>query len=428
VAACFSVYRTYVVPERNEIGEEDRKRIQRAIESAKGNRADIDGGLFDFMRDVLTLKVIGKTETEFVNRFEQFTAPVMAKGVEDTAYYCWNRLAAMNEVGGDPDCDGFTLEHFHNYQMRMQQTFPMTMTTLGTHDTKRSDDVRARMIVLTEMPDAFAEAVRRWSTHNAKFRGGDQIDTGTEWFLYQTLVGAWPISKERLREYMQKAMREAKVRTSWVANNAEYENALSGYIDAILGDQEFVAELEKFVGEIATAGRINSLAQTLMKYTAPGVPDLYQGGELWDFTLVDPDNRRPVDYGRRAGLLKEMQSLNVGQVLERGDEGLPKLWVVHKALLLRKEHPGWFGPAAEYAPLPVEGRERERVIAYRRGDRVLTVVPRWSQAAKAWGETAVEVPEGRWKNRLTGAEFEGGRVLVGELLKTFPVALLTREN
>jgi (1->4)-alpha-D-glucan 1-alpha-D-glucosylmutase len=428
VAACFSVYRTYVVPERNEIGEEDRKRIHRAIESAKGNRADIDGGLFDFMRDVLTLKVIGKTETEFVNRFQQFTAPVMAKGVEDTAYYCWNRLAAMNEVGGDPDCDGFTLEHFHNYQMRMQQTFPMTMTALSTHDTKRSDDVRARMIVLTEMPDRFAEVVRRWSTHNAKFRSGDQIDPGTEWFLYQTLVGAWPISAERLREYMQKAMREAKVRTSWVANNAEYENALNAYIGAILGDQEFVAEVGKFVEEIATAGRANSLAQTLMKYTAPGVPDLYQGGELWDFSLVDPDNRRAVDYVRRAGLLKEMQSLNVGQVLERGDDGLPKLWVVHKALLLRKDHPGWFGPAAEYAALVVEGTERERVIAYRRGERVLTVVPRWSHEAKAWGETTVDVPEGRWKNRLTWAVVEGGRVLVGELLKDFPVALLTLEG
>jgi (1->4)-alpha-D-glucan 1-alpha-D-glucosylmutase len=428
VAACFSVYRTYVVPERNEIGEEDRKRIRRAIESAKGNRADIDGGLFDFMRDVLTLKVIGKTETEFVNRFQQFTAPVMAKGVEDTAYYCWNRLAAMNEVGGDPDCDGFTLEHFHNYQVRMQQTFPTTMTALSTHDTKRSDDVRARMIVLTEMPDTFAEVVRRWSTHNAKFRSGDQIDTGTEWFLYQTLVGVWPISEERLREYMQKAMREAKVRTSWVANNAEYENALSGYIDAILGDQEFVAELEKFVGEIATAGRTNSLAQTLMKYTAPGVPDLYQGGELWDFSLVDPDNRRPVDYERRAGLLKEMQLLKVGQVLERGDEGLPKLWVVHKALLLRKEHPDWFGPAAEYASLDVEGTERERVVAYRRGERVLAVVPRWSHEGRAWGETAVDVPEGRWKNRLTCAVVEGGKVPVGELLKDFPVALLTREG
>ena len=428
VAGCFSVYRTYVVPERNEIGDEDRKRIHRAIESARANRADIDGALFDFMRDVLTLKVIGKTETEFVNRFQQFTAPVMAKGVEDTAYYCWNRLTAMNEVGGDPDCDGFSLEHFHKYQTRMQQTFPMTMTALSTHDTKRSDDVRARMIVLAEMPDAFAEAVRRWSAHNAKFRSGDQIDTGTEWFLYQTLVGAWPISSERLREYMQKAMREAKVRTSWVSNNAEYENALNGYIDAILGDKEFVGELENFVGGIAAAGRVNSLAQTLMKYTAPGVPDMYQGGELWDFSLVDPDNRRPVDYGRRVALLKEMQAMNVGQVLERGDEGLPKLWVVHKALLLRKEHPDWFGPAAEYAALAVEGAERERVIAYRRGERVLAVVPRWSHEAKAWGETAVEVPEGRWRDRLTGVEFEGGRVLVDELLKMFPVALLTREN
>jgi len=282
--------------------------------------------------------------------------------------------------------------------------------------------------VLAEIPDVFAEAVRRWSTHNAKFRSGDQVDTGTEWFLYQTLVGAWPISRERLREYMQKAMREAKVRTSWVANNAEYENALNGYIDAILGDGEFVGELEKFVGEITAAGRVNSLAQTLMKYTAPGVPDLYQGGELWDLSLVDPDNRRPVDYGRRAGLLKELQSLNVEQVLERGDEGLPKLWVVHKGLQLRKEHPGWFGPAAEYASLLVGGTEVERVIAYRRGERVVTVVPRWSHAEKAWGETTVEVPEGRWRNRLTGVEVEGGRVLVGELLKTFPVALLTREN
>jgi len=428
VAACFSIYRTYVVPERNEIAEEDRRRIRRAIESAKANRADIDGGLFDFMRDVLTLKVIGKIETEFVNRFQQFTAPVMAKGVEDTAYYCWNRLAAMNEVGGDPDCDGFTLQHFHDYQVRMQQTFPMTMTALSTHDTKRSDDVRARMIVLTEMPDAFAEAVRRWSAHNAKFRSGDQIDTGTEWFLYQTLVGAWPISTERLREYMQKAMREAKVRTSWVANNAEYESALQEYIDAILEDTEFVTELETFVEGIATAGRVNSLAQTLMKYTAPGVPDMYQGGELWDFSLVDPDNRRPVDYERRRTLLKEMQSLVVEQVMERSDEGMPKLWVVHKTLLLRKAHPDWFGPAAEYGSLPAEGAESERVIAYRRGERVVTVVPRWSHEAKAWGETAVEIPEGRWKCRLTGAEIEGGRVWVGGLLKAFPVALLTREG
>jgi (1->4)-alpha-D-glucan 1-alpha-D-glucosylmutase len=426
VAACFSIYRTYVVPERNEIAAEDRKRIDRAIESAKGNRTDIDGALFDFMRDVLTLKVIGKTETEFVNRFQQFTAPVMAKGVEDTAYYCWNRLTAMNEVGGDPDCDGFSLEHFHEYQVKMQRTFPLTMTTLGTHDTKRSDDVRARMLVLSEIPDAFAETVRRWNGQNAKFRN-DQIDTGTEWFLYQTLVGAWPISAERLREYMQKAMREAKVRTSWVANNAEYEKALSGYIDAILADQHFVGELTEFVEGIAEAGRINSLAQTLLKYTAPGVPDMYQGGELWDFSLVDPDNRRPVDYARRVALLKEMQSLKVAQVLERGDDGLPKLWVVHKALQLRKEHPEWFGAEAEYVSVTADGSRRDRVIAYRRGAQVLTVAPRWSHAAESWGETAIEVPAGRWTNRLTGEEVAGGRVLVRDLLKDFPVGLLSRE-
>jgi (1->4)-alpha-D-glucan 1-alpha-D-glucosylmutase len=428
VAACFSVYRTYVAPERNEIVEEDRIRIVRATKSAKTNRTDIDGGLFDFIRDVLTLKVMGKLETEFVDRFEQFTGPVMAKGVEDTAFYCWNRLTAMNEVGGDPDCDGFSLQHFHDYQVKMQRTFPTTMTTLSTHDTKRSDDVRARMIVLSEMPDTFAEAVRRWSAHNARFRNGDRVDTGTEWFLYQTLVGAWPISAERLREYMQKAMREAKVRTSWVANNAEYEGAVNAYIDAIIGDREFVAELEAFVKEIATAGGINSLAQTLMKYTAPGVPDLYQGGELWDFSLVDPDNRRPVDYERRVRLLKEMQGMKVAQVVDRGDEGLPKLWVVHKALQLRKEHPEWFGAEAEYAELPVEGSQRERVIAYRRGADVLTVVPRWSHAAESWGETAIVAPEGRWRNRLTGEEIAGGRVRVGELLEKFPVALLTREG
>ena len=426
VAACFSVYRTYVVPERNEISAEDRMRIERATESAKRNRLDIDGGLFDFMRDVLTLKVVGKIETEFVHRFQQFTGPVMAKGVEDTAFYCSNRLIAVNEVGGDPDCDGFSVEHFHQYNATMQQTFPTTMTTLGTHDTKRSDDVRARMLVLSEIPDVFGEAVRRWSARNARHRSGDQMDTGTEWFLYQTLVGAWPIGAERLREYMQKAMREAKVRTSWVLNNTEYERALDEYVDALLGDQKFVADLERFVRKIAPAGRINSLAQTLMKYTAPGVPDTYQGGELWDFSLVDPDNRRPVDYGRRGALLKEMGGMKVKQVMERVEDGLPKLWVVHHALQLRKEHPEWFGAEAGYTPVAAEGPHSERVIAYLRGVDVLTVVPRWSHAAQAWGETAIEVPPGRWRNRLTGAEVASGRMLVEMLLAEFPVAMVER--
>ena len=426
VAACFSVYRTYVVPERNEILDEDRMRIELATDCAKSNRVDIDGGLFDFMRDVLTLKVTGKTETEFVNRFQQFTGPVMAKGVEDTAFYCSNRLIAMNEVGGDPDCDGFSLQYFHRYNLKMQKTFPTTMTALGTHDTKRSDDVRARMLVLSEMPDAFADAVKRWSGKNAKHRSGDQIDTGTEWFLYQTLVGAWPISAERLREYMQKAMREAKVRTSWVGNNAEYEGALHDYIDAILGDSVFVGELAAFVDGIVAAGRMNSLTQTLLKYTSPGVPDLYQGGELWDFSLVDPDNRRPVDFALRKKLLKEMAAMKVAQVMKRIDEGLPKLWLVHHALQLRNERPELFGAEAAYVPVPAKGPQRERVIAYLRGNALMTIAPRWSHDAKIWGETTIEIPQGRWANRLTGAEMADGRASVSDLLAEFPVALLAR--
>jgi (1->4)-alpha-D-glucan 1-alpha-D-glucosylmutase len=432
VASCYAVYRTYVVPERSEITDEDRRRIECATKCAKDNRSDIDDGLFDFMGAVLTLKVTGKIEAEFVNRFQQFTSPVMAKGVEDTAFYCSNRLIAMNEVGGDPACDGFELKHFHAYNAKVQATFPTTMTTLSTHDTKRSDDVRARLLVLSETPDAFAEAVRRWSAQNAKYRapksGGDQIDTGTEWFLYQTLVGAWPISAERMREYMQKAMREAKVRTSWVANNGGYESALHGYIDALLGDETFVADVTAFVDGIEDAGRRNSLAQTLLKYTSPGVPDMYQGGELWDFSLVDPDNRRPVDYGLRRKLLGELATMKVAQVMQRADEGLPKMWVVQAALRLRNERPAWFGAEAAYVPVMAKGAQSERVIAYLRGESVLTVVARWTQAAGAWGETTITVPAGAWRNRLTDETWSGGVVKVAELLGMFPVALLTREG
>jgi (1->4)-alpha-D-glucan 1-alpha-D-glucosylmutase len=431
VASCFGVYRTYVVPERGEINDEDRLRIERATTCAKDNRADIDSGLFDFMRDVLTLKVTGNIEEEFVYRFQQFTSPVMAKGVEDTAFYCSNRLIAMNEVGGDPACGGFTLDHFHAYNTRVQSTFPATMTTLSTHDTKRSDDVRARLLVLSEIPDIFAEAVRRWSSITAKYRSGDWIDTGTEWFLYQTLVGAWPISADRLREYMQKAMREAKVRTSWVSNNNDYESALNTYIDALLADAAFTAGVAAFVRSIDVAGRTNSLAQTLLKYTAPGVPDLYQGGELWDLSLVDPDNRRPVDYALRCKLLGEMESLTASEIMARlsqpDDAGLPKLWVVHHALHLRNQHPEWFSADAAYTPITADGPQSTRVIACLRGKNVMTVVPRWSQDATSWANTSISVPPGPWRNRMTNKTISGGITRIADLLQEFPLALLTRE-
>jgi (1->4)-alpha-D-glucan 1-alpha-D-glucosylmutase len=428
IAACFSIYRTYVVPDRGEIADEDRSAIARATECAKQNRQDIDGLLFDFMRDVLMLHVTGKAESEFVYRFQQFTSPVMAKGVEDTAFYCSNRLTAMNEVGGDPDCDGFSLEYFHTYNQAMQRTFPQTMTTLTTHDTKRSDDVRARLAVLTEVPDEFSLLIERWSSRNSRYNIDGIIDHGTEWFLYQSLIGAWPISAERLRLYMEKAMREAKIRTSWVANNTEYETAVKSFVDSLLSDVEFVREVEVFVAKIVVAGRVNSLTQTLMKCTAPGVPDLYQGGELWDLSLVDPDNRRPVDYERRRALLAEMQGMNVQQVLQRMDDGLPKLWVIHHALRLRNEHPEWFGPEAEYTAVSANGPQVRRVVAYLRGDDVLTVAPRWSQGGGGWEGTSLELPGGRWLNRLTGRRYQGQRLELANLLAAFPVALLVRDQ
>ncbi|MBW4037576.1 MAG: malto-oligosyltrehalose synthase [Acidobacteria bacterium] len=428
LAACFSIYRTYVIPEQNAINDEDRSRITSAIECAKSSRTDIDGGLFDFIRDVLTLKCTGTNETEFVNRFQQFTGPVMAKGVEDTAFYCWNRLIAMNEVGADPECGGFTLEYFHNYQSHVQKTFPLTMTSLGTHDTKRSDDVRARMIVLSEIPDDFAEAAGRWSALNATYESADLIDPGTKWFLYQTLVGAWPITTDRLKLYMQKAMREAKVRTSWVSNNEDYENALNDYIDGMLSDATFVADIEAFIAGISLAGRVNSLSQTLLKYTSPGVPDLYQGGELWDLSLVDPDNRRPVDYRLRKKLLHELETMDLIQIMARSDDGLPKLWLIHRAMQLRNEHPSWFGKEASYIAVKAQGQQSERVLAYLRGEDVLTVVPRYSQRASAWEDTAIEIPNGRWRDQLSGLEFDGGQLRLETLLELFPVALLFRRT
>jgi (1->4)-alpha-D-glucan 1-alpha-D-glucosylmutase len=428
VASCFAVYRTYVVPERNEVVDEDRTIIDRATECAKANRQDIDGGLFDFMRAVLELRVSGKNEAEFVYRFQQFTSPVMAKGVEDTAFYCSNRLIAMNEVGGDPDCDGCSVDNFHDYNAKMQKTFPTTMTTLSTHDTKRSDDVRARLLVLAEIPDAFAEAVKRWSVNNAKYRKGDLVDPGTEWFLYQTLIGAWPITGGRLKEYMQKAMREAKIRTSWVSNNGDYEGAVNAYIDALLGDTNFVEDLQSFVTTVLFSGRVNSLAQVLLKYTSPGVPDLYQGSELWDLSLVDPDNRRPVDYRVRMDLLKQLETMNVAQVMDRMDEGAPKLWLIHRALALRNQHPEWFSAQAEYVPVAVDGSYAEQIIAYRRGEAVLSVVPRWTHANAGWGDTSLILPAGTWRNQLTDEVFKGGKTLISDLLALFPVALLTRET
>lgn len=438
VAACFAVYRTYVIPEREEITDEDRAYITQATECAKQSRQDIDVGLFDFIRDVLTLVVKGKKESEFTLRFQQFTGPVMAKGVEDTAFYCYNRLTGMNEVGNDPGRNGLSVEEFHAYCEKMQATHPLTMTTLATHDTKRSDDVRARLAVLSEMPGKFGAALHRWYRMNSAFRTGGSEgsmmpDRNTEYLYYQSLIGAWPLPLERVQAYMLKAVREAKQQTTWVANNQEFEGALNRFIEQTLSHDPFLRELRQFVDRVKDAGRVNSLAQTLLKNTAPGVPDLYQGTELWDLSLVDPDNRRPVDYVLRRRLLDELNAMSgdniAAQIMERADEGLPKMWTIYQALRLRQDRKEWFGAEAAYTPLTVDGTKREHVIAYLRGDNVATVVPRLMvKLLGTWRDTTVSLPKGRWRNRLTGTVLDGGKVAIRGLLKEFPVALLVRED
>jgi (1->4)-alpha-D-glucan 1-alpha-D-glucosylmutase len=427
-----------VVPVRDEITDEDRAYISHATEYAKQERQDIDGGLFDFLRDVLTMRVTGKQESEFLLRFQQFTGPVMAKGVEDTALYCYNRLSSMNEVGGDPGRDGISIAEFHAYCEKMQATHPLTMTTLSTHDTKRSEDVRARIAVLSEMPARFSVAIHRWFRINNGFRtprvGASAMpDRNTEYLYYQTLIGAWPLSADRAKAYMLKAAREAKQQTSWTANNKDFEDALAKFIASTLQHPPFLRELEQLVDKVKDAGRVNSLAQTLMKYTAPGVPDTYQGTEIWDLSLVDPDNRRPVDYELRRELLNDLQRVNgdniASQVMARADDGLPKMWVVHQALQLRRERPEWFSAEAAYTPLVVEGAKSEHAIAYLRGDSLAVVVSRLTiKLGGAWRETAVTLPEGRWVNRLTQSEVEGGRVTIKSVLGGFPVALLVRND
>ncbi len=436
VAACFGIYRTYVVADGPaiEVTEEDRKEITEAVEEAKRRKSDVDAGLFDFMHDVLTCKVTGEKEAEFVARFQQFTSPIMAKGVEDTAFYCSNRLVSLNEVGGNPGLNGISIDAFHSYNAHMQETFPTTMLTLSTHDTKRADDVRARLAVLSEAPTRWAAKLKRWSRANAKYRKGQYPDANTEYFLYQTLIGAWPITLDRLHDYMQKAMREAKRETSWLNNNQAYEDALNSFMESILADESFCADLQSFVDRLNQDGRTNSLTQTLLKCTSPGVPDLYQGGELWDHSLVDPDNRRPVDYKQRCAMLDELRNRSVQDAarfaLEHFSEGHPKLWVIAQSLQLRLERPTSFDASGSYTPLQAAGPKADHVVAFRRSEDVVTVAPRLPhRLANNWSGTTLPLPAGRWTDRFTGQVFEGGGSLkLATLLDHFPVALLVRDS
>lgn len=430
IAACFSIYRTFVAAERNEISDEDRKEIVLAIARAKTQRTDIGAELYDFIGDVLMLNVRGAQESEFLLRFQQFTSPVMAKGVEDTVFYCFNRMIGLNEVGGSPAGNGLTVQEFHDYCLRMQKTRPLTMTALSTHDTKRGDDVRARLAALSEIPSRWRSTLSRWARLNAPLKANNSPDSNTEYLLYQTLIGAWPISEERLIAYMEKAVREAKEQTSWTQQNREFEDGLKMFVQKLLQSHAFVKDLESFVNRLSAAGQSNSLAQSLLRYTAPGVPDTYQGGDLWDFRLVDPDNRSPVDYELRQSMLSELKSgLAPEDILQRAESGMPKLWLSYRALHLRREHAEWFQAEGEYTPLLASGSKAEHVIAFMRAHRVLTIVSRWRlKLGDSWANTSLEIPEGTWHNLFTGEVVKGGCKRMQVLLRRFPVALLVQDS
>jgi (1->4)-alpha-D-glucan 1-alpha-D-glucosylmutase len=429
----FPVYRTYVRP-GHEPTSEDVARLDEAVAAARGKRPDLDERLLRFLRDLILLRHEGEPEREFSQRFQQLTGPATAKGVEDTAFYRYVRLIALNEVGGDPSLFGVTPELFHAEMERASEEWPRSMLTGSTHDTKRSEDVRARLAVLSEIPGAWDATVRRWAEHAEMHRSGPAPDRHDEYMIYQTLVGAWPIDAERAVAYVMKAIREAKVHTSWTRREVVYEEATQAFVEALLADPWMLEQIETFVAWIAPYGRINGLVQTLLKLAGPGVPDVYQGTELWTLTLVDPDNRRPVDFAERARMLEQLPELGPQEAMARAEEGVPKMWLTHRALELRRRRFDALGPEGGYRALLPEGERARHVVGFVRGDDVLVLVPRLSlERRDDWGDTTVPLPQGRWRSLLSAADaadakvWDGGRdVPVAELLEAFPVALMER--
>jgi (1->4)-alpha-D-glucan 1-alpha-D-glucosylmutase len=427
LVACMDVYRTYVRAADESVSAEDVKRVEDATERAKAERPEVAPELFDLLRDLLLLRQRGEKEADFVMRFQQLSGPAMAKGYEDTLLYCDNRFVALNDVGGEPRHFSGAAEEFHAWAAETQAHHPRMLLATTTHDTKRSEDVRARQTLLAEIPDAWRAAVARWSQINEQHRTGEFPDRNLEYLYYQTLIGAWPIELDRVQGYLLKATREAKQFTSWAAHHDEYETAVREFAARTFADSAFVRDLEAFVQPLVAPGHVNALAQTLWKLTMPGVPDIYQGQELWDNSLVDPDNRRPVDFDRRRELLSQLAQLSPEQVTSRAEEGLPKLWVIRQALAARQQFPEAFGDQGDYQPLAAQGERAAHVIAYTRGGKVLSVAPRWPlRLRNEWSDTALTLPTGKWTNWLTGDRFET-RVTLADLLRRFPVAMLVRD-
>ncbi len=482
--ACFPVYRTYA----NDSGITDRDAgyVSRAVAKAARLRRDLPSSLFDFLHQVLTLDYPGEYPEsrkqqwlEFAMRFQQITGPIMAKGLEDTVFYSYNRLVSLNEVGGNPNQFGTSREAFHGDNMERLKHWPGSLVATSTHDHKRSEDVRARISVLSEMPEAWREHLTHWGRINRKHKTKrDEIlmpDRNDEYLLYQILLGAWPheglamddIGMEgfgrRIKRYMTKAAREAKTHTTWISPDNEYEEALENFVDRVLISDDFLGSFAGIQRTVSFYGMLNSLSQTLLKITSPGVPDFYQGTEIWNLTLVDPDNRLPVDYRRLEHMLAKVvdwpEGFSIKSALDNPADGMIKLFLTRKALMYRFQNKDLFQEGS-YVPLEVTGPRSRHIVAFLRGLKgsyAIVIVPRLLgqvigqdigqgigqgrpegefPLGDCWQDTRVILPDEmrvhEFQNVLTGdrqqavgAEGQRHFISVPEALSALPVCLLS---
>jgi (1->4)-alpha-D-glucan 1-alpha-D-glucosylmutase len=483
IIACFPVYRSYIA--EGTTRPRDNLYVETAVILAKRRNPAISASLFDFVRDMILVRYPETAgpddraeQQRFTGKFQQVTGPVMAKGLEDTAFYVYDRLVSVNEVGGDADRFGVPPLAFHAFNEQRQAHGPWGLSATATHDTKRGEDVRARINVLSELPNDWRAVVRRWfqqnEVHHVSLGGLVAPDRNDEYLLYQTLVGAWPLEPytaeeyagfvARIQQYMDKAVHEAKVHTSWINPNPDYDNGVREFVARILDERangRFLEDFRPFQRRVSHYGLFNSLAQTLLKITCPGVPDTYQGTELWDFSLVDPDNRRPVDYELRRRLLAELNAraaaagdglaLLARELTQFKEDGRIKLYVTSRALHCRRDHPGLFS-TGEYLTVEPAGAKAEHVCAFvrrREGVCAIAVVPRLVAGLvpktgevplgpPAWQDTALllpEIAEGQaFRSVFTGetlrATMPKGKAALplGEVLGSFPVALLLAQK
>ena len=463
--ACFPVYRTYLAPGRP-VNDQDRQVVERAVAAAERRNPAIEESVFNFLRDILLFRFPENLDddaraahTHFVLKFQQATGPIMAKGLEDTVFYIYNRLAALNEVGGEPQQFGIGLDAFHERNLDRQRNWPATLLATSTHDTKRSEDVRARMVAISELPQPWRRSIQRWRLLNRKWKRtideAQAPDPNEEYLLYQTLLGTWPVNTHsqaeqtasaeyvaRIQAYMAKALNEAKLNTSWIRPNEDWLGAMRDFVAKILetsSKNKFLPNFFPVVEEIARLGAINSLTQTLLRLTSPGVPDIYQGNEIWDFSLVDPDNRRPVDYRHRGEMLATIGKAKPEELLQSWPDGRIKMFLTQRVLQFRREHADLF-QCGNYLPIRASGNLADCCISFGRQwheEWIVVIAPRLSSrigfppVGERWKDTVVDLPESisleHAHELLTCCELrhEGRRVSIADVVSILPFAVIS---